>query len=238
MEIIKAKNINKTYGHGETAVHAVNDVSLSVKSGEFITIVGSSGSGKSTLLHILGGLDKPDSGSVTILDTDVYELKSDERAIFRRRNLGFIFQFFNLIPVLTVKENIELPLEIDNNKIDSEKIKELVKILNLEKRLKHFPNELSGGEQQRVAIARTLASNPSIILADEPTGNLDKKNTLEILNLLKLLCKKYGVTVVMITHDLSITTMADRIIRIEDGKVVERWNLILISLRGILLKTS
>lgn len=238
MEIIKAKNINKTYGHGETAVHAVNDVSLSVKSGEFITIVGSSGSGKSTLLHILGGLDKPDSGSVTILDTDVYELKSDERAIFRRRNLGFIFQFFNLIPVLTVKENIELPLEIDNNKIDSEKIKELVKILNLEKRLKHFPNELSGGEQQRVAIARTLASNPSIILADEPTGNLDKKNTLEILNLLKLLCKKYGVTVVMITHDLSITTMADRIIRIEDGKIVERWNLILISLRGILLKTS
>lgn len=222
MEIIKAKNINKTYGHGETAVHAVNDVSLSVKSGEFITIVGSSGSGKSTLLHILGGLDKPDSGSVTILDTDVYELKSDERAIFRRRNLGFIFQFFNLIPVLTVKENIELPLEIDNNKIDSEKIKELVKILNLEKRLKHFPNELSDGEQQRVAIARTLASNPSIILADEPTGNLDKKNTLEILNLLKLLCKKYGVTVVMITHDLSITTMADRIIRIEDGKIVER----------------
>lgn len=221
MEIIRAENLNKIYGKKNTEVHAVNNVNLSINEGEFVAIVGSSGGGKSTLLHLLGGLDTPTSGKVYINGNDIYSLKNDERAIFRRRNIGFIFQFFNLIPVLTAKENIELPALMDGEKVDEVLIKDIIKSLGIENRLNHFPNQLSGGEQQRVSIGRALSYKPSIILADEPTGNLDKKNSQEILNLLKLFSNKYGITVVMITHDLTIASTADRIIRIEDGSILE-----------------
>lgn len=221
MEIIKAENLNKIYGKNNTKVHAVNNVNLSISEGEFVAIVGSSGGGKSTLLHLLGGLDTPTSGKVYINGEDIFAMKKDQRAIFRRRNIGFIFQFFNLIPVLNVKENIELPANLDGESIDTEMLQDLIRSLGLEKRIHHYPNQLSGGEQQRVSIGRALAYKPSIILADEPTGNLDKKNSIEILNLLKLFSSKYGITVVMITHDLSIATSADRIIKIDDGKIVE-----------------
>lgn len=221
MEIIRAENLNKIYGKKNTEVHAVNNVNLSINEGEFIAIVGSSGGGKSTLLHLLGGLDTPTSGKVYINGNDIYSLKNDERAIFRRRNIGFIFQFFNLIPVLTAKENIELPALMDGEKVDEVLIKDIIKSLDIENRLNHFPNQLSGGEQQRVSIGRALSYKPSIILADEPTGNLDKRNSQEILNLLKLFSNKYGITVVMITHDLTIASTADRIIRIEDGSILE-----------------
>ncbi len=220
MEIIKTVNLNKIYGKGETKVHAVNDVNLTINEGEFVAIVGASGGGKSSLLHLLGGLDKPTSGSVLINGQDIYKMKNDTRAIFRRRNIGFIFQFFNLIPVLTAKENIELPAKLDNEKVDPDYLKDLIRQLGLTKRMDHFPKELSGGEQQRVSIGRALAYKPSIILADEPTGNLDKKNSQEILELLKMFSSKYGNTVIMITHDLNLAAAADRIIKIEDGKIV------------------
>lgn len=220
MEVIKVENLNKIYGKKENRVHAVNDISFSVQEGEFVAVVGASGSGKSTLLHLLGGLDKPTSGKVYINGKNIYALKNDERAIFRRRNIGFIFQFFNLIPVLTAKENIELPASLDGEEVDENLVNELISSLNIGHRLNHFPNELSGGEQQRVSIGRALSYKPSILLADEPTGNLDKKNSQEIINLLKLFSNKYGITVIMITHDLSLAASSDRIIKLEDGKIV------------------
>lgn len=219
MEIIKTNNLNKIYGKEHTAVHAVNNVNISIREGEFVAIVGPSGGGKSSLLHLLGGLDSPSSGEVFIKGTNLYSMGHDERAIFRRRNIGFVFLFFNLIPVLNVKENIELPLNLDGQDINEEEILMLCKNLGLENRLNHYPSQLSGGEQQRVSIGRALVYKPSIILADEPTGNLDKKNSEEVLNLLKLFSTKYGITVVMITHDLNMAARADRIIRMEDGKI-------------------
>ncbi|NLW52560.1 MAG: ABC transporter ATP-binding protein [Tissierellia bacterium] len=219
MEIIKTNNLNKIYGKEHTAVHAVNNVNISIREGEFVAIVGPSGGGKSSLLHLLGGLDSPSSGEVFIKGTNLYSMGHDERAIFRRRNIGFVFLFFNLIPVLNVKENIELPLNLDGQDINEDEILMLCKNLGLENRLNHYPSQLSGGEQQRVSIGRALVYKPSIILADEPTGNLDKKNSEEVLNLLKLFSTKYGITVVMITHDLNMAARADRIIRMEDGKI-------------------
>ena len=219
MEIIKTNNLNKIYGKEHTAVHAVNNVNISIREGEFVAIVGPSGGGKSSLLHLLGGLDSPSSGEVFIKGTNLYSMGHDERAIFRRRNIGFVFLFFNLIPVLNVKENIELPLNLDGQDINEDEILMLCKNLGLENRLNHYPSQLSGGEQQRVSIGRALVYKPSIILADEPTGNLDKKNSEEVLNLLKLFSTKYGITVVMITHDLNMAARADRIIRMEDGKM-------------------
>lgn len=221
MEIIRTENLNRIYGKGQTQVHAVKDINISVNEGEFVAIVGASGGGKSTLLHLLGGLDNPNSGKVYINGRDIYEMNDDARAIFRRRNIGFVFQFFNLIPVLTAKENIGLPALLDNQKVDTALVDEIIEKLQLNDRLHHYPNELSGGEQQRVSVGRALSYKPSIILADEPTGNLDAKNSQEILNLLKLFSKKYGITVVIITHDLSIAATADRIYRLEDGKIVE-----------------
>ncbi|MFM1515353.1 ABC transporter ATP-binding protein [Helcococcus ovis] len=220
MKVIQTVNLNKTYGKGDTFVHPVNNVNLEVEEGEFVAVVGASGGGKSTLLHLLGGLDIPTSGTVYLNGKDIYAMRNDERAIFRRRNIGFVFQFFNLIPVLTAEENIKLPTSLDNIEIDKEMFDEIIKQLGLTDRLNHFPSQLSGGEQQRVSIGRALINKPSIILADEPTGNLDKKNSQEILNLLKLFGKKYGITVVMITHDLSLAAAADRIIKIEDGKIM------------------
>ncbi|MDO4605345.1 MAG: ABC transporter ATP-binding protein, partial [Helcococcus sp.] len=195
------------------------DVNLEIEEGEFVAIVGASGGGKSTLLHMLGGLDNPTSGKVIINGKDIYKMSNDERAIFRRRSIGFVFQFFNNIPVLNVKENIELPASLDNGEVDEKMIEEIIKVLRLTDRINHFPNQLSGGEQQRVSIGRALANNPEIILADEPTGNLDKKNSQETMDLLKLFAKKYGITVVIITHDLNIASTADRIIKLEDGKI-------------------
>lgn len=220
MKVIQTVNLNKTYGKGGTFVHPVNNVNLEVEEGEFVAVVGASGGGKSTLLHLLGGLDIPTSGTVYLNGKDIYLMKKDERSIFRRRNVGFVFQFFNLIPVLTAEENIKLPSELDNVEIDKEMFNDMVKQLGLTDRLNHFPSQLSGGEQQRVSIGRALINKPSIILADEPTGNLDKRNSQEILNLLKLFGKKYGITVLMITHDLSLAASADRIVKIEDGKIV------------------
>ncbi len=219
MNIIRTENLNKIY-EGTNPVHAVNNVNLEIEEGEFVAIVGVSGGGKSTLLHMLGGLDIPTSGKVLINGKDIYEMSDEERSIFRRRSIGFIFQFFNLLPILTAKENIELAASLDGAEVDSKMIEELVRVLGLKERLNHFPNQLSGGEQQRVSIGRALAYKPEIILADEPTGNLDKKNSEIIIDLLKLFAKKYGITVVMITHDLNIASTADRIIKIEDGKIV------------------
>lgn len=220
MEILKVENLVKKYGKGENEVIAVNDVSLSVEKGEFVAIVGSSGSGKSTLLHLIGGVDRPTSGKVYIEGKDIYSLNSDELAIYRRRNIGIIYQFYNLLPILNVEENITLPCELDGKKADKKKLDELLKILGLEDRRLHLPNELSGGQQQRVAIGRSLINNPAIILADEPTGNLDSKASEEIVNLLKESNKKYKQTIIMVTHNLDIAKEADRIIQIEDGKIV------------------
>ena len=220
MEILKVKNLVKTYKNGDTEIKAVNNTSFSVKKGEFVAIVGSSGSGKSTLLHLLGGVDKPDSGKVIIGDTDIYSLSKDQLAVFRRRQIGLIYQFYNLIPILTVKENITLPVDLDNSRVDKKQLKELIKTLKLESRVDHLPNELSGGEQQRTSIGRSLITNPTIILADEPTGNLDSKNSDEIVMLLKTANKKYRQTIIMITHDTEIASIADRIITIEDGSIV------------------
>ncbi|MCC0648222.1 ABC transporter ATP-binding protein [Clostridioides difficile] len=217
MEILRVENLTKSYGKNETKVDAIKNVSLSIKKGEFIAITGPSGSGKSTLLHLLGGVDRPTSGNVYINDVDIYNLKTKDLAIFRRRNIGLIYQFYNLIPVLNVKENILLPAELDNRKIDKEYLNDLMKTLGLSDRENHLPNQLSGGQQQRTSIGRALINRPSIVLADEPTGNLDSKNSKEILELLKVSVKKYNQTLIMITHDKNIALQADRIIGIEDG---------------------
>ena len=220
MEILKVEHLKKTYGEGENAVLAVNDISFSVEQGEFVAIVGSSGSGKSTLLHLLGGVDRPTSGKVYIQGEDIYSLNSDKIAIFRRRQVGLIYQFYNLIPILNVKENITLPCELDGRTPDKSELDELINTLGLKDRVTHLPNELSGGQQQRVSIGRALINHPAILLADEPTGNLDSRSSDEIVELLKLSNQKYKQTIVMITHNLEIAKIADRILRIEDGRLV------------------
>lgn len=217
MELLRVENLSKSYGKGEAKVDALKNINLSIKKGEFIAIVGPSGSGKSTLLHLLGGVDKPTSGNVFINDINIYDLKEKDLAIFRRRNVGLVYQFYNLIPVLTVKENILLPAELDNRKIDKEYLEDLLKTLDLKERENHLPSELSGGQQQRTSIGRALINRPSIVLADEPTGNLDSKNSKEIVELLKVSVKKYNQTLIMITHDTNIALQADRVITIEDG---------------------
>ena len=219
MEILKVENLTKSYGKGEAKVDAIKNINLSINKGEFVAIVGPSGSGKSTLLHLLGGVDKPTSGKVCINDVDIYNLKENDLSIFRRRNVGLIYQFYNLIPVLSVKENILLPAELDNRKIDKDYLDDLLKTLGLKERANHLPNELSGGQQQRTSIGRALINRPSIVLADEPTGNLDSKNSKEVLELLKLSVRKYNQTLIMITHDPSIALQADRVITIEDGTI-------------------
>ena len=220
MEILRAENLTKKYGKGESEVVAVDNVSFSVEKGEFLAIVGSSGSGKSTLLHLLGGVDRPTSGKVYVDGKDIYSLNDDNLAIFRRRQVGIIYQFYNLIPILNVEENITLPCDLDGNKVDEKRLNELLKSLGLENRRKHLPNELSGGQQQRVSIGRAMINNPAIILADEPTGNLDSKSSEEIVELLKLTNKKYKQTIIMITHNLEIANRADRVLTIEDGRIV------------------
>ena len=220
MEILRAENLTKKYGKGESEVVAVDNVSFSVEKGEFLAIVGSSGSGKSTLLHLLGGVDRPTSGKVYVDGKDIYSLNDDNLAIFRRRQVGIIYQFYNLIPILNVEENITLPCDLDGNKVDEKRLNELLKSLGLENRRKHLPNELSGGQQQRVSIGRAMINNPAIILADEPTGNLDSKSSEEIVELLKMTNKKYKQTIIMITHNLEIANEADRVITIEDGRIV------------------
>ena len=219
MTLIEVKNLNKIYGSGEAEVKALKNINLNIEQGEFVAIVGQSGSGKSTLLHLLGGVDKPSSGEVIIKGESIYKLKEKELSILRRRKLGFVFQFFNLIPVLTAEENIEMPVLLDGNKIDKKYMNELLKLLGLEERRNHHPSELSGGQQQRVSIGRALANKPSIILADEPTGNLDSKNSKEVLELLKYCAKKYNQTLILITHDVNIAKSADRVVTIEDGQI-------------------
>ncbi|MGN7895727.1 ABC transporter ATP-binding protein [Bacillus sp. 22475] len=220
MEVVRLENVVKTYGEGETQVQALKGINLSIHRGEFVTIVGASGSGKSTLLHILGGLDRPSSGNVFIGDENIYNYKDNELSIFRRRKVGFIFQFFNLIPVLNVQENIALPALLDEEQVDDHYLDEIIKTLGLNERRDHLPSELSGGQQQRVSIGRSLINKPDIILADEPTGNLDTKNTKEVLNLLKITAKKYNQTVILITHDPAIASNSDRIITITDGMII------------------
>lgn len=221
MEILKVQNLTKKYGKKDTEVVALDDVSFSVNKGEFVAIIGASGSGKSTLLHLIGGVDKPTSGKVFIDGTDIYALNNDNLAIFRRRQIGLIYQFYNLIPILNVKENITLPCDLDGQKIDEKHLNEILYVLGLEKRVNHLPNELSGGQQQRVSIGRAIINNPSIVLADEPTGNSDSKASKEIMNLLKLSNKKYNQTLIVITHDEKIALEADRIITIQDGKLIK-----------------
>ena len=220
MAFIEIKNLNKIYGKGEVEVKALNNINLEINEGEFVAIVGASGSGKSTLLHLLGGVDKPSSGEVILNGTNMYSLKERELSILRRRKIGFVFQSFNLIPVLTAEENIEMPALLDGGKMDKEYKAELLKILGLEERKKHHPAQLSGGQQQRVSIGRALANKPSLILADEPTGNLDSKNSKEILELLKYSAKKYHQTLILKTHDLAIAKEADRVITIADGEII------------------
>lgn len=219
MEILRIENLCKTYGKNEARVDALKNINLSINKGEFVAIVGPSGSGKSTLLHLIGGVDKPSEGNVYINDVDIYNLKEKDLSIFRRRNVGLIYQFYNLIPVLSVKENILLPAELDNRKIEKEYLDDLLKTLGLKERENHLPNELSGGQQQRTSIGRALVNRPAIVLADEPTGNLDSKNSKEVIELLKLSVKKYKQTLVMITHDPNIALQADRVITIEDGTI-------------------
>ena len=221
MEILRVENLSKVYGKGENKVVALDNVSFSVEKGEFVAIVGASGSGKSTLLHLVGGVDRPTKGKVFIDGKNIYEMDDDKLAIFRRRQVGLIYQFYNLIPILNVEENITLPLELDNREVDKKTLKELLELLGLEHRSKHLPNELSGGQQQRVSIGRALITNPAIILADEPTGNLDSKSSDEIVALLKKSNKEYNQTIIMITHNMEIAKEADRIIKIEDGRIVE-----------------
>jgi len=220
MEILKVENLTKIYGTGDTKVVALDKVSFTVEKGEFVAIIGASGSGKSTLLHLIGGVDRPTSGKVFIDGLDIYNFDDDKLAIFRRRQVGLIYQFYNLIPILNIEENITLPLNLDNRSVDTEKLNNLIKLLGLEKRRTHLPNELSGGEQQRTSIGRALITNPAIILADEPTGNLDSKASEEIVELLKKSNKDYNQTIIMITHNPEIASRADRIIKIEDGHIV------------------
>ena len=221
MKILKVENLTKIYGKGTTEVKALDNVSFKVDKGEFVAIVGASGSGKSTLLHLIGGVDRPTSGKVIINDKDIYEYNDDELAIFRRRKIGHIYQFYNLIPILNVEENITLPLKLDGREVDEQKLNELLKILGIQNRRTHLPNELSGGQQQRTSIGRALITNPAIVLADEPTGNLDSKSSDEIVELLKKSNKEYNQTIIMITHNMDIAKCADRILRIEDGKICE-----------------
>ena len=221
MEILSVENLTKIYGKGTTKVVALDDVSFKVDKGEFVAIVGASGSGKSTLLHLIGGVDRPTKGKVYIDGNDIYDLDDDKLAIFRRRQIGLIYQFYNLIPILNVEENITLPLELDHQKVDVLELKNLLKTLGLENRKNHLPNELSGGQQQRTSIGRALITNPAIILADEPTGNLDSKASDEIVDLLKKSNRDYNQTIIMITHNLEIAKCADRIIKLEDGKIVK-----------------
>ena len=220
MEILKVENLCKQYGKGENKVTALDNVSFTVNKGEFVAIVGASGSGKSTLLHLIGGVDRPTSGKVFIDGKDIYKFNDDELAIFRRRQVGLIYQFYNLIPILNVEENITLPLKLDNRNIDKKRLDELIKVLGLEERRTHLPNELSGGQQQRTSIGRAMITNPAIILADEPTGNLDSKSSDEIVELLRKSNRDYKQTIIMITHNMEIAKSADRIIKIEDGKIV------------------
>lgn len=220
MEILKVEKLVKTYGKGENKVNAVDGISFSVEKGDFVAIVGASGSGKSTLLHLLGGVDRPTSGKVFIDGVDIYNLDNDKLAIFRRRQVGLIYQFYNLIPILNVQENITLPCDLDGKEVDGERLSDLLKTLNLNNRKTHLPNELSGGQQQRVSIGRAIINDPAIVLADEPTGNLDSKASDEIISLLKQSNKKYKQTIIVITHDMEIAREANRVITIEDGKII------------------
>lgn len=221
MKVLETKNLKKYYGKNENIVKAIDNTSIEINQGEFVAIVGKSGSGKSTLLHMIGGLDRPTSGSVYIDNKDIFSLNDDKLSVFRRRNIGFIFQYYNLIQSLNIWENIVLPIGLDNRKVDINFVNEILKTLGLEDKKESLPNTLSGGQQQRVAIARALAARPSIILADEPTGNLDSKTSDEVMTMLKTMVKKYSQTLVMITHDETIAQMADRVIHIEDGKVIK-----------------
>lgn len=222
MEILRAEKLKKIYGSGENAVRALRSIDLTVDKGEFVAIVGTSGSGKSTLLHMLGGLDRPTAGKVIVDGKDIFSLKEEALTIFRRRKIGFVFQSYNLVPVLNVYENIVLPIELDGGKIDQDHIEKIVQTLGLSERMDALPGQLSGGQQQRVAIARALAATPAIILADEPTGNLDSCTSLDVLSLLKVTSQKFSQTIVMITHNEEIAQMADRIIRIEDGQIMRK----------------
>ena len=222
MVILQTKGLKKYYGAGDTQVKALDGVDLSVESGEFVAIVGTSGSGKSTLLHMLGGLDRPTSGAVTVDGQDIFALKDEALTIFRRRKIGFVFQSYNLVPVLSVYENIVLPIQLDGGKVDGAYVDQVVQALGLEGKLDSLPNQLSGGQQQRVAIARALATKPAILLADEPTGNLDSKTSQDVLSLMKVTSQKFAQTMVMITHNEEIAQLADRIVRIEDGRIVTR----------------
>lgn len=220
MEILSAKELCKSYGSGENSVQALNHVSISIENGEFVAVIGTSGSGKSTLLNLLGGLDTPTSGEVLVSGKKLFQMNEEARTIFRRRNIGFVFQNYNLVPVLNVYENIVLPIELDGTKVDTEYVKTILHTLGLEQKVQAMPNQLSGGQQQRVAIARALAAKPAILLADEPTGNLDSKTGMDVIALLKMTSQAFHQTIVMITHNEEIALMADRMIRIEDGKVV------------------
>lgn len=221
MEILKVENLTKTYGSGESLVNAVDDVSFSVEKGEFVAIVGASGSGKSTLLHLIGGVDRPTSGKIFVDGNDISKMNDDKLAVFRRRQVGIVYQFYNLIPILTVEENITLPCDLDGRGVDRERLEMILDSFGLRARRKHLPNQLSGGQQQRTSIARALINNPSLVLADEPTGNLDSKSSEEVMSILKMCNQSYGQTVIMITHNLDIAKQADRIITISDGKIVE-----------------
>ncbi len=222
MTILQTQDLKKYYGTGETQVRALDGVNLSIQQGEFVAIVGTSGSGKSTLLHMLGGLDRPTSGTVTVDGKDIFALKDEALTIFRRRKIGFVFQSYNLVPVLSVWENVVLPIQLDGNRVDEAYVNEVIGTLGLEKKLTSLPSQLSGGQQQRVAIARALATKPAIVLADEPTGNLDSKTSQDVLSLMKVTGQKFAQTMVMITHNEEIAQMADRIVRIEDGRIVTR----------------
>jgi len=219
MEILRVENLKKYYGEGNSQVRALDDISFSIDKGQFVAIVGASGSGKSTLLHFIGGLDIPTSGKVFINDIDIYKQNETGLSIFRRRNIGFIFQFFNLMPILDVEENISLPALLDSEKADKKYLDEIISMIGLEDRRKHIPSELSGGQQQRVSIARALINKPSIILADEPTGNLDSKNSKEVIELLKVTARKYNQTLILITHDRNVAEQAYRVITLSDGKI-------------------
>ena len=222
MTILETQGLTKIYGSGETAVHALRGVDLTVENGEFVAIVGTSGSGKSTLLHMLGGLDRPTAGKVLVDGPDIFALKDEALTIFRRRRVGFVFQSYNLVPMLSVYENIVLPIQLDGAKVDEDYVSEVIRTLGLSDRLHSLPNQLSGGQQQRVAIARALATKPAIVLADEPTGNLDSKTSQDVLGLMKVTSQRFGQTMVMITHNEEIAQLADRVVRVEDGRVVTR----------------